>query len=107
MTRVPDPTPDLCELILALKVDDRTVRVYLAELLAALWLGEADPKYGMTGGSDWHYDLYGPMRDAGLIPPWEDGYGVGYREGGWGHEPEDRRRADALISATIEYAMEG
>lgn len=113
VTRVPDPTPEISEQILALETrQGGTVRAYLTELLAGLWLGEADPKYGMTGESDWHYDLYEPMRDAGLIPPWRDGYGVGYREGAApsGHAPsnsEDRQRADALICAAIVYAMEG
>lgn len=109
MTEVPEPSEQICGQILALETrQGDTVRVYLTELLAGLWLGEADPKYGMTGESDWHYDLYGPMRDAGLIPPWRDGWGVGYREDGWGKDhPEDQQRADALICATIEYAMEG
>lgn len=109
MTQVPDWTPEIGEQILALKVFDRgsaTVRAYLAELLAALWLDEADPKYGMTGESDWRYDLYAPMRDAGLIPPWRDGYGIGYRLEGH-FVVGDRQRADVLICATIEYAMEG
>jgi hypothetical protein len=77
-----------------------TVRDYLLELLAKFWAGEADDKYGMTGESDWQYDLYVPLRDAGLIPGWEDGYGVGYRTKTERH-PEDRKLADDLISAAI------
>lgn len=109
VTGVPDPTPEICKRVLALETrQGSTFRVYLTELLAALWLGEADPKYGMSGESDWRYDLYEPMRDAGLIPPWRDGYGVGCRKAAGGREySEDRRRAGVLICATIEYAMEG
>jgi hypothetical protein len=79
---------------------DNTVRAYLVELLARLWTGDADAKYGMIGDSDWQYDLYEPLRDAGLIPAWLDGHGVGYR---LNHTVrlEDQQRADALIWAAI------
>lgn len=77
-----------------------TVREYLADLLAALWRGTADPKYGMTGESDWRYDLYDALRDAGHVPAWRDGYGIGHRADGRDH-PEDRARADELIGAAI------
>jgi hypothetical protein len=96
-----EPTPGQADEVLALHTrEGMTVRTYLAELLAALWMGSADPKYGMTGESDWQYDIYVPMRDAGLIPAWEDGWGVGYRTDGSEH-PEDRRHADRLICAAI------
>lgn len=77
-----------------------TVRDYLIELLAQFWAGEADPKYGMVGGSDWQHDLYVPLRNAGLIPAWEDGWGVGRRTDGTAR-PEDQQHADALIAAAI------
>ncbi len=53
-----------------------TVRDYLRELLTQVWLGgwDAGPKYGFTGESDWRHDLYVPLRNAGMIPPWQDGY---------------------------------
>ena len=104
--QVPDPTPEIVAKVLALTTEQGTVRDYLAELLASLWLGEADPKYGMTGESDWHYDLYGPMRDAGLIPQWRDGYGIGYRPDG-SHVKEDRQRADVLIVSAMVWAITG
>ncbi len=106
MTAVPEPTPELADRVLALTTPQGTnVRTYLAKLLCMLWLNSASPKYGMTGESDWQYDLYVPMRDAGLIPPWEDGWGVGYRADGSNHS-EDQRDADRLICAAIERAME-
>lgn len=77
-----------------------TVRDYLAHLLAELLAGDASAKYGMTGESDWRYDLYLPMRDAGLLPPWEDGYGVGHRMDGTDH-PGDRQLADDLLTAAV------
>lgn len=82
-----------------------TVRNYLVELLAALWgsptaYREANSHYGMTGESDWRYDIYRPLAAAGLIPAWKDGYGIGYRLDDTRH-PEDRDRADAIILATI------
>ncbi len=82
---------------------DATIRDYLIELLLHFWSGGANTKYGMTGGSDWRYDLYGPMNKAGLIPGWIHGYGVGYREASIGEpsHPEDQTRADALIAAAI------
>lgn len=77
-----------------------TVRGYLVELLAKFWTGEATGKYGMTGESDWKYDLYAVLYQQGLIPGWRDGYGVGYRTDGSEH-PEDRERADELVVAAI------
>ena len=98
VTAVPEPTPELADRVLALTTrQGSTVRTYLTELLAGLWLGEASAKYGMTGESDWQYDLYVPMRDAGLIPAWRDG---------WGLDRQDHRGADRLICAAIERAME-
>lgn len=78
----------------------QTVRDYLVELLAEFWAGNADPKYGMVGNSDWQYDLYRALSRAGLIPGWRDGWGVGYLDDG-SHRPDDRERADALITAAI------
>lgn len=106
---VPEPTSEIVAQILALTSGrDRrsrlTVRRYLVELLAAFWTDDAGGKYGMTGESDWRYDLYDPMRRAGLIPKWRDGYGVGYRPGG--DYPEDRQRADDLIVAAIKHLGE-
>jgi hypothetical protein len=88
-----------------------TVRDYLVELLAALWgspttYREASVKYGMTGESDWRYDLYRPLSAAGLIPAWKDGYGIGYRLDGTRH-PEDQARADAIILAAIRNLAAG
>ncbi len=77
-----------------------TVQDYLIELLVRLWSGEADPKYGMVGESDWEFDLYDPLYRMGLIPGWRDGYGVGYRTDGTDH-PEDRKLAQDLITAAI------
>jgi hypothetical protein len=98
------PIPELIEQILVLPVprwDERcTVRDYLLALLTAVWAGQADGKYGMTGSSDWRYDLYDPMLRAGLIRGWKDGYGVGYREDGTLHH-EDQVRANNLIAAAI------
>lgn len=79
---------------------DNTIRAYLVALFAEVWLFNADPKYGMVGDSDWRYDLYVPLCDAGLIPPWRDGYGLGYREDGT-HHPEDQTLADGLIENAI------
>lgn len=78
----------------------QTVRDYLVELLAEFWAGNADPKYGMAGNSDWQYDLYGPLSRAGLIPGWKDGWGIGYHEDGSSH-PEEAERANELIAAAI------
>jgi hypothetical protein len=89
--------------VLALPVEygeGATVRDYLAELFAAFWEGRASDKYGMTGESDWRYQLYEPLRDAGLIPGWVDGYGVGYRTETDRHI-EDEKLADSLIAAAI------
>ena len=101
----PSISRETAQRVLALPVEygygpNTTVRGYLFDLLAAFWKGEADAKYGMTGESDWQYDLYEPLRNAGLIPGWEDGYGVGYRTRTDKH-PEDRDLAGDLISAAI------
>lgn len=103
VTEVPDPAARNVFRLLALDTAERgTVRSYLTELLCALWLYEADAKYGVTGESDWRYDIYEPMQRAGLIPAWRDGYGVGYRIDDSRH-PEDRQHADALICAAIRH----
>lgn len=78
-----------------------TVREYLAELLAQFWQDAAGSKRGMTGESDWRYDLYQPMADLGLIPRWRFGYGIEYPEDGGDRDPARRKRADALILAAI------
>ena len=80
--------------------DGATIRDYLVELLARLWQGEATPKFGMVGESDWQYDLYVPLYQLGLIPGWRDGYGIGYRTDGTDH-PEDQTRAEMLIVGAI------
>lgn len=90
--------PELGRRILALPMGDRwepgsNVRDYLGALLAAFWDGSADAKTGMTGNSDWQYDLYEALLRAGLIPGWVDGYGIA--------TPEDQLRADQLILAAI------
>lgn len=93
VTAVPAPSRASIEQLLALTTHQgSTVRLYLAELLAALWMGSASAKYGMTGESDWQFDIYEPMREAGLIPQWRDGYGP---------EGEVRQAADRLICAAI------
>lgn len=69
---------------------DATVRDYLVESLAQLVGGDLSAKYGLSGGDDWHYDLYVPLRDAGLLPAWKDG---------WGLDAASQQRADALLAA--------
>lgn len=88
-------------LLAAATSDHGTVREYLTELLAQLWLDGADSKYGMTGESDWRYDIYKPMADLGLIERWRDGYGIEYPQDGGPRDPERRIQADALIVAAI------
>lgn len=107
VSQVPEPTPEIISQLLALPTEGRgaTIRSYLADLLCALWKGDADPKYGMTGESDWQYDLYRPMQAAGLIPEWQDGWGVGYRIDG-SRVKDDQRRADVLICAAIQHMTE-
>ena len=57
--------------------DAGTVREYLAKLLRELWRerGCFSGKY-VFGASDWHYDLYQALADAGLIAAKfdDDGY---------------------------------
>ena len=78
-----------------------TVRGYLVALLAALWAGTADAKYGLSGNSDWQFELYEPALKAGFAggltdEEWKrlgDGYGI----------PAAKEMAlDALIAAAIE-----
>lgn len=61
-----------------------TMREYLVRLLGEFLAGEASFKYGMSGESDWEYDLYAPMIDAGLLPGRDhyvnDGYGLDANE---------------------------
>jgi hypothetical protein len=108
-----DIDQETAQRVLALPVKregGQTIRDYLFDLLAAFWAGEADPKYGMTGESDWQYELYEPLRDAGLIPEWADGYGIGYRTtpttvevvSGAARYDEDQKLADDLIAAAIK-----
>lgn len=70
--------------------DDATIRDYLVETLAELVAGDLDAKYGLKGGDDWHYDLYAGLRNAGLIPQWQDG---------WGLSTSVQERADVLLAA--------
>lgn len=107
--RAKEPSPELLASVLNTPLTDRgqdyadTVRGYLVELLARTW---DDLKYGMTGESDWQYDLYEALNQAGIIPGWRDGYGLGYRLDGSDH-PEDRERADRLITAAIRTLADG
>lgn len=80
-----------------------TVQDYLVELLTHLWgdrTGDNVSEYGMVGESDWHYDLYEPLRIAGYLPAWRDGWGLGCRDDGTNH-PEDERTAQQLITDAI------
>ena len=71
------PSPELLDRVLAARVEPYgTVRDYLTQLLAMLWAGRADATYGMTGNSDWQYDVYDALCRDGLIPGWRDGYGM-------------------------------
>ncbi len=70
--------------------DDATVRDYLVESLAELVAGDLNSKYGLSGGDDWHYDLYVPLRNVGLLPAWRDG---------WGLNADNQHRADVLLAA--------
>ncbi len=70
--------------------DDATVRDYLVESLAQLVSGDLNAKYGLSGGDDWHYELYAGLVTAGLIPQWKDG---------WGLDEKSQHRADVLLAA--------
>lgn len=81
-----------------------TVQDYLLALLTHLVVdrtGDNVSEYGMVGESDWQYDLYRPLAAAGLVPAWEDGWGLGHRPGDRVHHPEDARTADQLITDAI------
>ncbi len=81
-----------------------TVQDYLLALLTHLLVDRTSTdvsEYGMTGESDWRYDLYQPLATAGLIPAWEDGWGLGHRAWCGTHHPEDQTRADTLIADAI------
>lgn len=101
-------SPEVARRILDLPVprwDEReTIRTYLTTMLHTCWADGFDGKYGMTGNSDWRYDLYDPLVTAGLIPGSRPGYGVGYRADG-SHHPEDRDRANDLIKAAISQLV--
>jgi hypothetical protein len=92
---IPD---DLADRALAVDLGDdygaglRTVRDYLTHLLGEVWARNADAEYGFTGNSDWEYDIYEPLHRAGLVPAWEDG---------WGLDGDDARNAEALVAAAI------
>jgi hypothetical protein len=75
-----------------------TVRDYLAALLTELIVGEAGNEYGMTGNSDWRYDIYGALNRAGLVPGWEDGYGL---------TGADEAAAERTVAALIRYMALG
>jgi hypothetical protein len=45
----------------------KTVRWYLGQMLLAAWKGKFSPKYGMTGESDWEYDLLYALIAGGFI----------------------------------------
>lgn len=71
-----------------------TVRGYLAALLTKLWGEEADfDAKRPFGNSDWQYDLYAPMVEAGIV----DG---AFHPDGWLTEL-DADTADALLLAAI------
>jgi hypothetical protein len=96
-------TPELAARIITLPVKEpdtpgQTVGAWLLALLTEVWNDQAD--YGMMGNSDWRYHLYETLLEARLIGAWRDGYGVGHRPDGTQH-PEDRDRADQLITAAI------
>jgi hypothetical protein len=81
-----------------------TVQDYLLALLTHLATdrtGGNVSEYGMVGESDWQYDLYQPLATAGLIPEWEDGWGLGQRPGDDRHHPEDQVNADQLIADAV------
>lgn len=93
--RLLEISDEVADQILALPARDSpntTVRRYLGHLLKEVWRGEGGSKYGWTGESDWRFDVYEPMRDAGLIPSWRDGYGP---------QGDDEKRADRLVYAAI------
>ena len=73
-----------------------TVRDYLRTMLAQFFLGEAGFKYGMSGSSDWQYDLYVPMIKAGLLP----GYGT-WEDDGYGLDTAQAQVLDDLILSAI------
>lgn len=102
MTAPTEPTAEEVAALLDADTEEHgTVRAYLVELLAQVWADQAGGKRGFTGESDWRYDLYGPARDLGLIPPWREGYGIEYPDDGGPRDPGRRARADALIVAAI------
>ena len=78
-----------------------TVRAYLGRMLSAAWSGEFNPKYGMTGESDWRYDLYISLIQGHLVP------GVTLDEDGcipddqWRQWEGQQAYADSLVTAAI------
>lgn len=93
------PTAETLDRVLSVEVPGHgTVRDYLAKLLASLWMDQADSKYGMTGNSDWRYDIYGALCRAGHVPGWEDGLGLA---------GADEKKADQLITAAIRHMTGG
>jgi hypothetical protein len=91
--------------LLYLSLPDRpegclTVREYLVKLLGAFWNGEASFKYGMSGNSDWKYELYKPMINAGMLPG-RDAYGVDGYVDGYGLSAVEAHVLESLILAAI------
>lgn len=72
-----------------------TVREYLVTLFREFFRGNADFKYGL-GDSDWQYDLYGPMINAGLLPG-----RASYVNDGWGLTEAEQAILGRLIDAAI------
>jgi hypothetical protein len=92
------PTP---QQVLALPIEPEehgatTVREYLIALLRTLWAEEGNFSGKRPfGSSDWHYDLYIPLIDAGFVNGSfdEDGY----------VDELDETTADRLITEAIGY----
>jgi hypothetical protein len=104
-----DPTDEQIVAFLDSPVPGRreSVRHYLGALAFGLIDGEASTNYGITGSSDWRYDLYQPLANLGLIPRWRDGYGIEYPADGGERDESRRRRAHELIARAVELMAGG
>ncbi len=93
--RAMEISPELADQVLALPTEwGGTVREFLLCLLKLAWpCAESNRYYGLTGNSDWQYEVYSAMATAGIIPSWRDGYGL---------TGADQRRADRIVYAAIE-----
>lgn len=79
----------------------KNIRQYLRKMLLAAWGGEFSYKYGMTGESDWQYDLYIPMIEAGAIP------GLTWEDDGYGLSSEHESTLDEMIFRAIRKLCAG